>query len=74
MGSLGSIGMGYLASEGQVFENCCKKTIFSRLVAKYKENHAIIAAVIKFGYTRGNVPALTSLREPSKTRHINKRG
>ena len=44
-----------------------KITLSGGLVDKHKENHAIIAVILQFGYKSGKVEGLTSIREVPKT-------
>ena len=43
-----------------------KFTLSGGLVDKYKENHAIIAVILPYGYKSGKVAGLTSVREVPK--------
>jgi hypothetical protein len=59
-------GITHPGSEGRYANITEKITIFGRLVDKFMEFYAIIVVVRQFGYKRGNLPGLTSVREVPK--------
>ena len=67
LGSISSIAVEYLGSEGAGMPKLLKKPPLSGWwVDKFLENYGSIAVGLQFGYTRGSVPGLTSGREVPK--------